>query len=140
MEKLELPRASKVKIHELPSEYYYRIPERTIWKTYPIYAPGKEPAGYWKWLQQQEPKKAVEWDKLRTKADWIRAGSLALRIRGRLLRSGEGFSAGTRPRLVQSNGSENHAGWIDALLPLRDSAEGKGRGHPWIPARRVIRA
>jgi hypothetical protein len=76
MEKLELPRASKVKIHELPSEYYYRIPERTIWKTYPIYAPGKEPAGYWKWLQQQEPKKAVEWDKLRTKADWIHAGSL----------------------------------------------------------------
>jgi hypothetical protein len=76
MEKLELPRASKVEIHELPSEYYYRIPERTIWKTYPIYAPGKEPAGYWKWLQHQEPKKAVEWDKLHTKADWIRVGSL----------------------------------------------------------------
>jgi hypothetical protein len=73
---LELPRASKVTVHHLPAAYYYTIPERTIWKTYTVYAPGKEPAGYWQWLQQQEPAKAVDWNSLKTKADWIHVGSL----------------------------------------------------------------
>ena len=82
METLELPRATRVKVRDLPSAYYYRIPERTIWKTYPIYAPGKEPAGYWKWLKQQEPKQAVNWGKLQTEADWIRAGSLVFEAAG----------------------------------------------------------
>ena len=73
---LELPRASKVEVHHLPAAYYYTIPERTIWKTYPVYAPGKEPTGYWTWLQKQKPEKAVDFNKLQTKADWIHAGSL----------------------------------------------------------------
>jgi hypothetical protein len=73
---LELPRAHPVTVKHLPSEFYYAIPERTIWKTYPVYAPGKEPKGYWEWLQQQEPQEAIRWDKLKTEADWIHAGSL----------------------------------------------------------------
>jgi hypothetical protein len=73
---LELPRASKVEVRHLPAAYYYQIPERTIWKTYPVYAPGKEPAGYWKWLQKQEPQKGVDFAKLKTEADWVHAGSL----------------------------------------------------------------
>jgi hypothetical protein len=73
---LELPRASKVTVQHLSADFYYQIPERTIWKTYPVYAPGKEPAGYWQWLQRQKPAKAIDWPALKTRADWIHAGSL----------------------------------------------------------------
>lgn len=76
MQELELPRAVPVTVHHLPSEYYYSIPERIIWKTYPVYAPGREPKGYWAWLQQQEPQEAVAWDHLKTEADWVHAGAL----------------------------------------------------------------
>jgi hypothetical protein len=76
IEALELPRAAPVTIHHLPAEYYYSIPERQIWKSYPVYAPGKEPRGYWAWLQKQDPAQAVDWSALKTKADWIKAGSL----------------------------------------------------------------
>ena len=60
------------------SDYYYRIPVRPIYKGYPVYAPGREPAGYLEGLKQQEP--VVIWDDkdkappLETEADWIRAG------------------------------------------------------------------
>jgi hypothetical protein len=62
------------------SDYYYRIPVRPIYKGYPVYAPGHEPAGYMEWLQQQEP--VIVWDdkghapELKTQADWIRAGDI----------------------------------------------------------------
>src|SRR5262245_27953095 len=39
---------------QISSDYYYRIPLRTIYKNYPVYAPAKEPAGYLEWLEQQE--------------------------------------------------------------------------------------
>lgn len=39
----------------MPAERYYRIPVMPIYKSYPIYAPGRAPAGYLDWLQQQEP-------------------------------------------------------------------------------------
>jgi len=61
-----------------PSDYYYRIPVRPIYKGYPVYAPGREPAGYLDWLQHQDP--VVLWDDeghappLDTDADWVRAG------------------------------------------------------------------
>src|SRR5262245_4880315 len=63
-----------------PVEYYDRIPVRPIYKGYPVYAPGKEPPGYWEWLKQQEPQ--IVWDdagnrpRLETQSDWIKAGEL----------------------------------------------------------------
>jgi hypothetical protein len=62
------------------SDYYYRIPVRPIYKSYPVYAHGREPRGYLDWLKQQEP--AIVWDDagrapaLETAADWIRAGEI----------------------------------------------------------------
>ena len=62
------------------ADYYYRIPVRPIYKSYPVYAHGREPAGYLDWLKTQEP--VVLWDdtatapRLETDADWIRAGEL----------------------------------------------------------------
>ncbi len=56
------------------------MPVRPIYKSYPIYAPGREPPGYLDWLKQQEPEIVPEtvfdpaW--LKTEADWIKAGEL----------------------------------------------------------------
>ena len=57
----------------ISSREYYALPEVNL-KTYPVYAPDKEPAGYLDWLREQEPKPLVEVSKLKTEADWIAAG------------------------------------------------------------------
>ncbi len=63
----------------VPADYYYRIPVRPIYRGYPVYAPGKEPPGYFETLSQREPE--VIWNddagirpRVATRADWIRAG------------------------------------------------------------------
>jgi hypothetical protein len=60
----------------IPSEYYYRIPVRPIFKSYPVYAPGKEPPGYFERLSKLEPEIVFDASKLRTEEDWIKAGEL----------------------------------------------------------------
>ena len=42
------------------ADYYYHIPVRPIYQSYPVYAPGHKPAGYLEWLKQQEP--VILWD------------------------------------------------------------------------------
>src|SRR5215467_11472643 len=66
------------------SDYYYRIPVRTIYKQYAGYPYGAGPAGYFEWLRQQEPE--ILWGEdqdgrkhappLETEADWIKAGEM----------------------------------------------------------------
>ena len=64
----------------VPADYYYRMPVRPIFKTYPVYVPGKEPKGYLTSLRQLAPE--IVWDdkghrpRLETEADWITAGEL----------------------------------------------------------------
>jgi hypothetical protein len=78
---LEIPLANPVgSPKHVPAAYYYRIPVRPIYKQYPVYAPGREPAGYQEWLREQEP--VTLWDdaghkpRLETEADWIKAGGV----------------------------------------------------------------
>jgi len=60
----------------IPSRYYYGIPVRPIYKSYPVYRPDREPAGYIDWLKQREPQLAFDAARLKTAADWIRAGEI----------------------------------------------------------------
>ena len=53
------------------------MPVRPIYKSYPIYAPGKEPRGYFERLKQLEPEIVFDPATLKTEADWIKAGELA---------------------------------------------------------------
>ena len=53
---------------------YYALPVRAIYRSYPVYAEGREPAGYLDWLKQREPEGIFDPAKLKTKEDWIRAG------------------------------------------------------------------
>ena len=79
MATLEVPLANPIgSPNDVSADYYYKIPVRPIYKSYPVYAPGHEPAGYMAWLKQQEP--VVVWDDrghkppLETEAERIKAG------------------------------------------------------------------
>jgi len=81
MADLEVPLAYPIgSPKHVSADYYYKIPVRPIYNSYPIYAPDHEPSGYLDWLKQQEPQ--IIWDdagrrpQLRTNADWIRAGEI----------------------------------------------------------------
>lgn len=72
---LELPLAvPEVSPKFVTPDYYYRIPERPIYKTYPVYVSGKEPPGYMEWLKRQDPEVIFDAAKLKTEEDWIKAG------------------------------------------------------------------
>ena len=60
----------------MSSVEYYELKVRPIYRTYPMYAAGREPAGYIKSLQQKEPQMTFDPARLRTKEDWIQAGKL----------------------------------------------------------------
>jgi hypothetical protein len=74
---LEIPLADPIgSPKHISADYYYRIPERKIYKSYPVYAPSKEPPGYLDWLKEQEPEIVFDASKLKTEADWVQAGEL----------------------------------------------------------------
>lgn len=60
----------------ITSDFYYRMPVRPVYASYPIYAPGREPPGYLDSLRRLEPRIVFDAAQLRTDADWIRAGAL----------------------------------------------------------------
>jgi len=56
-----------------PEAEYYKAPVDNL-RTYPVYYPGREPAGYWEMLQAVGPKPLIEPATLSTAEDWIQAG------------------------------------------------------------------
>ena len=56
------------------SDYYYRMPIRPIYKSYPVYRPDREPPGYFSRLAQQEPEIVFDERTLRTEQAWTDAG------------------------------------------------------------------
>ncbi len=73
----ELPLADpSASPHPVTEEYYYSLPERVIYKSYPIYHPDYEPEGYQEWLLEQEPEIVFDPKTLKTEADWIAAGEM----------------------------------------------------------------
>ena len=62
--------------HAVSAKYYYSVPVRPVFKTYPVYAPGKEPAGYFDWLRSQEPQIVFNPEEFHSDLDWIKAGEL----------------------------------------------------------------
>lgn len=81
MATLEVPLANPIgSPKHVSADYYYKIPVRPIYKSYPVYTPGREPPGYMDRLKQQEP--FIVWDDeghappLKTDDDWIKAGEI----------------------------------------------------------------
>ena len=74
---VEIPLAdSKHSPTHISKDYYYRIPTRRVYKSYPVYAYGREPNGYWEWLNEQEPEVAFDSTRIKSQADWIKAGEV----------------------------------------------------------------
>ena len=102
MATLELPSVEPAySPKQIKADYYYRIPVRPIYRSYPVYRPDKEPKGYYEELLQREPE--IIWDdkdhrpKLQTEADWLRAGEM-------VFDSANGVSNG---RIAVSRNGEN---------------------------------
>ena len=73
--RFELPLAQRDRSPRyLTAEQYYALKVRPIYRTYPVYIAGREPAGYIDGLERKEPEIAFDASRLRTKEDWIRAG------------------------------------------------------------------
>jgi mono/diheme cytochrome c family protein len=71
----ELPLATREHTPKHVSrDYYYALPERVLYKSYPIYHPSREPAGYLDSLQSLEPQRVFDPATLKSEADWITAG------------------------------------------------------------------
>ena len=72
---LHLPLADPtIHVKTVSEDYYYRIPERVAYRTYPFYMPGREPKGYFDWLAKQEAAVIFDPTNLKTEEDWIKAG------------------------------------------------------------------
>jgi hypothetical protein len=77
LKELEVPLADPAASPRHVSEsYYYRIPVRPIYRSYPVYHPDREPDGYRKQLAEKEPEIAFDAARLTTKQEWIEAGAL----------------------------------------------------------------
>src|SRR3954462_14178898 len=58
--------------HFSAAEYYGSPVDN--YRTYPVYAAGREPAGYWERLRNAKPEPLIEAAALKTRADWVAAG------------------------------------------------------------------
>ncbi len=77
---LELPLADpRMNPQHVPADYYYKIPIRHLYKSYPVYHPAFEPKpdgmDYQAWLRQQRPQEILrDFSALTTEADWLANG------------------------------------------------------------------
>jgi mono/diheme cytochrome c family protein len=77
VQSFELPLAQRDRSPKhISSEEYYKFKVRPIYRSYPAYAKGMEPAGYLESLKQKDPEIIFDASKLHTKEDWIQGGRL----------------------------------------------------------------
>lgn len=98
---------------------YYALPERRVFKTYPVYHPDREPVGYMDRLRAAEPEVVLDATTLHTDADWIAAGRLVFKmpidVNGPILRPSHVRDAAwyTRHRVpVAADGTMPFARWV----------------------------
>jgi hypothetical protein len=88
----------------MSAEQYYALKVRPIYRSYPAYAKGHEPAGYLEWLKQREPEIIFDASKLHTKEDWIRAGKDVFEAESRFVSAPAQPSADEVPYPLPSTG------------------------------------
>jgi hypothetical protein len=77
LRELEVPLAfASASPRHVSAEYYYRMPVRPVYKSYPIYHPDHEPSGYLDDLSKRESEIVFDASVLETEEEWIRAGEL----------------------------------------------------------------
>lgn len=74
---IDLPLAgASVEVEPPPADFYYELPVRKIYKSYPVYHPDHQPEGYLEWLRSREPEIAFDPAELHTEEEWTAAGEL----------------------------------------------------------------
>jgi hypothetical protein len=58
----------------LTAQQFYRLSEFKIYRSYPVYAPGREPTGYMDRLRTAEPELIFDPGRFKNDEDWVRAG------------------------------------------------------------------
>ena len=77
LEGMELPLAgASFKVQPPPADFYYEIPVRKIYKSYPVYHPDHQPEGYLDSLRSREPEVAFDPAEYHTEEEWTQAGEL----------------------------------------------------------------
>jgi hypothetical protein len=98
VERFEVPLAQPDRSPRyLSAAEYYALEVMPIYRGYPVYSLGREPAGYLESLKQKEPEIIFDPAKLRTEQDWIQAGGIvfrAPRLYGPVPSGGAALSAG----------------------------------------------
>lgn len=87
----------------MAAEEYYALKVRPIYRSYPVYAPGREPPGYIESLKQKEPEVIFDASKLLTMQDWIQAGKLVFES-DVLFRPAPATAPSVQPALPPSRG------------------------------------
>lgn len=81
LEDYELPLATPSRTpRHVSRDYYYALPERRVFRSYPVYHPDREPAGYMERLRGAEPEVVFDAATLRTDGDWIAAGRVVFEM------------------------------------------------------------
>jgi hypothetical protein len=76
----ELPLATpEYSPRHVPENYYYSLPVRPVYRSYPIYHPDHEPEGYRERLAAIDPEIAFDAARLATESDWVAAGAEVFR-------------------------------------------------------------
>jgi hypothetical protein len=74
---LQIPLAdARVSQKPISSTYYYRMPVRAIYKSYEVYRRDREPRGYMDQLKRKAPQIIFDASKLKSEADWTKAGEM----------------------------------------------------------------
>jgi len=98
-----------------PSAYYYRMPVRPIYRSYPVYRPDREPAGYFEGLAREEPEIVFDERTLTTEQAWIDAGRVVFAAPIEYESSGQLY-AGVRDRRWYERNQVPVTG--DGILPF----------------------
>jgi hypothetical protein len=77
---------------------------RPIYRFYPAYAKGREPAGYLESLKQKDPEIVFDPSKLYTKEDWVAAGKLIFETDTQFFPAPEQLAEGDFPFPVSKDG------------------------------------
>ncbi|HEY7285455.1 MAG TPA: hypothetical protein VH497_08440 [Vicinamibacterales bacterium] len=88
----------------ISSDYYYRMPVRPVYKSYPVYRPDREPPGYFERLAQQEPQIVFDEQTLTTEQAWIDAGRIVFAAPIEIDSSGQLFVGVRDLRWYERNG------------------------------------
>ncbi len=111
------PKYSPIHISE---KTYYELPTRTIYQSYPVYHPSREPAGFMQWLERQEPRIAFDPEALKTRQDWIEAGSLVFNAPVSYASGVLQCEGSAGPRVLRAIGDACREGWHNSIRQVGD--------------------